>query len=282
MTSWIKELPRKPIEKTSFLYETTQAGFCSQFNNYFYSAMYASAKDTPLYVNDTSNAVSLRFPLIKNTFVPLRNVTFTDTNLLSAASLLAKSTSQKNAGALQMFLANVDRSQFRKVARQILVWEPSLLESIHSRLVPDVDVGVHMRAGDKIMTRESTDIPVETYIKALKKYQETSKKAALRVLVMTDSANRLEEFKKKKDPSWTIVNIAYPTNVNGHNQRDFNEAPRQKRMNDYLDFIAELVVMQKARHIVCTFSSNVGRFLYLTADDTTSVVSVDMPAFAPI
>ena len=282
MTSWIKQLPRKPIEKTSFLYETTQAGFCSQFNNYFYSAMYALAKDTPLYVNDSSNAVSLRYPLIKNTFLALKNVTFTDTNVLSAISLASKSTSQRNAGDLRMFLANVEKPKFRKMAREILVWEPSLLETVASRLVPDVDVGVHMRAGDKIITRESTDIPVEKYITAVKKYQETSKKAALRVLVMTDSSARLEEFKKKKDPSWTIVNIAYPTNLNGHNQPDFNLAPRQKRMNDYLDFVAELVVIQKASHIVCTFSSNVGRFLYLTADDTTSIVSLDMPAFAPL
>ena len=229
-----------------------------------------------LYVNDTSNAVSLRYPLIKNTFAGVTGVEFTDTTIPTAKSLT------KLQGDLRVFLSKVEKKQFRKVAREILIWNPTLLQSISSKLTANVDVGVHIRAGDKIMTRESNDIPLDIYVRAVKKYQETSKKATLNVLVMTDSSQRLEEFKKKKDPSWTIVNIAYPRSINGHNQRDFNAATRQQRMNDYLDFMAELALMQKVPHIICTFTSHVGRFLYLTADDTTSIVSVDIPTFAPL
>jgi len=276
MTSWIKELPQKPVEKTSLSFDTTDGGFCAQFNNYLYSFVYAQSMNMKLYVNDTSNAVSLRYPLIKNTFGDVSGVEFTDTIIPTAKSLT------KLQGDLRVFLSKIEKEKFRKVAQEIFVWNPTLLQSISSKLIPDVDVGVHMRAGDKIITRESNDVPVDNYIKAVKKYQETSKKATLRVLVMTDSSARLEEFKQKKDPSWTIVNIAYPTSINGHNQRDFNSATRQKRMSDYLDFMAELVVMQKVEHIVCTFSSHVGRFLYLTADDTTSIVSLDRAAFAPL
>ena len=69
--------------------------------------------------------------------------------------------------------------------------------------------------------------------------------------------------------------------VNGQVQREFNAANSRTRMNAYMNFIAELVSIQRAEHIVCSFSSNVGRFLYLTAEDYTSVASVDIPKFIP-
>jgi hypothetical protein len=283
MTSWIREPPKKPIEKNSFLFETTEAGFCSQFNNYFYSALYAMSSKLPLYVNDTVNAVSIHYPLIKNTFVPLTNLTFTDTTVVSATSLIKKSGAQKVAGTLLAFLNNLEKSRFRQMAREILVWNPALLEKI-KRLdtSANIDLGIHMRGGDKIVTGESANISVDTYINAARKYQRDSGKTTLTIFVMTDSSQRLEEFKRKKDASWTIVTIRYPPDLIGHTQRDFNAATSQKRMTGYLEFIRELVVMQSAPHIICTFSSNIGRFLYLTADDTTTVVSVDMPVFTPI
>ena len=287
MTSWIQVPPRKQVEKNSFLFETTEAGFCSQFNNYLYSAMYATSVNTPLYVNDTTNAVSLRYPLIKNTFVNQPNVTFTDTQVLSATSLMRKSASQKIAGVLLQYLNMVEKSKFREMARKIFAWNPSLLLKIQTRLddasFPDeIDVGVHMRAGDKIITGESKDISVETYINAIRKYQKESKKKALTIFVMTDSSERLEELKRKKDSCWNIVTLGYPVNVKGHTQRDFNAAPSQTRMSAYIDFMSELFLMQTLPQIICTYSSNIGRFLYLTADDSTSVVSMDMPVFSPV
>lgn len=286
MTSWIQAAPRKPIEKNSFLFETTEAGFCSQFNNYLYSVMYASSVNTPLYVNDTTNAVSVHYPLIKNTFVNQPNVTFTDTQVISATSLIRKSAQQKIAGVLRLYLNMVETPKFREMARKIFAWNPSLLPKIQARLdetlLPDVDVGVHIRAGDKILTGESKDIPVEAYINAIRKYQKDSNKTTLTIFVMTDSSQRLEKLKEKKDSSWKIVTLGYPENVNGHVQRDFNAAPLQRRMRAYIEFMSELFYMQTLPHIICTYSSNIGRFLYLTADDSTSLVSMDMPVFSPI
>jgi hypothetical protein len=61
--------------------------------------------------------------------------------------------------------------------------------------------------------------------------------------------------------------------MQGHVQRDFNASSAGNRMNTYLNFIAELFLMQQIQHVVCTFSSNVGRFLYLTSEN--EVVTVD-------
>jgi hypothetical protein len=46
-------------------------------------------------------------------------------------------------------------------------------------------------------------------------------------------------------------------------------------MNAYHAFMAELLVMQSISRIVCTMSSNVGRFLYYTVEHPENMVSVD-------
>lgn len=270
MTSWIKTgMPAKPVGKTSLLFETTDAGFCSQFNNYYYSVIYAKSEKMPLYVNDSLNAVSIRYPLIQNTFMNT-GARFTDGQVAEAISL------KKRAPQLRTFLNGVKNFDD---AKDILAWNPGMLNQIDTVLsrvkVPEIDVGVHIRAGDKAV--ESKPVPVDTYIQSVKAFQKRTKKDELTVFVMTDSANSLEEFKRKKDPSWTIFTVRSPTDVNGHVQRDFNAATRTFRMNAYLEFVAELYLMQQVPYVVCTFSSNVGRFLFLTANEV--VVSVDEPKF---
>lgn len=267
MTSWIKTaLPAKPVEKTSLLFETTDAGFCSQFNNYYYSVIYAKSEKMPLYVNDSVNAVSIRYPLIQNTFMNT-GARFTDGQVAEAINL------KKRAPQLRTFLNGVKNFDD---AKDILAWNPGMVTQIDTILslakVPEVDVGVHIRAGDI-----SKPVAVDTYIQSVKAFQKKTAKDKLVVFVMTDSANSLEEFKRKKDPSWTIVTVRSPTDVNGHVQRDFNASTRTFRMNAYLEFVAELYLMQQVPYVVCTFSSNVGRFLFLTADGV--VVSVDEPKF---
>jgi hypothetical protein len=109
MTSWLKLNVTKPIaKKSSFLYETTEGGFCSQFNQYLYAVLYAGKEGIPLNVNDTVNAVSMRYPLIKNTFVTPSEISFTDSQVISATSL------KKRDVAIRQFLNNIPVDQLRQ------------------------------------------------------------------------------------------------------------------------------------------------------------------------
>lgn len=278
MTSWLKLNVVKPIEKkNSLMFETTDGGFCSQFNQYLYAVLYSEKEELPLFVNDSTNAVSIRYPLIKHTFAAHPSITFTETQTLTSTSL------KRRVASIRAFVNDISPNELRLAARNIFTWNPLLLEKVQQMLdeesIPfEFDVGVHIRIGG-----EQKPIPVDTYIREIKTYQAKEKKKTLTIFIMTDSSKALDEFLRKKDASWTVNYFKSPLSVNGHVQREFNAANPRTRMNAYLNFIAELVSIQKAEHIVCSFSSNVGRFLYLTVDDSTSIVSVDtlkLPLFA--
>jgi hypothetical protein len=279
MTSWLKLNVVKPLDKkSSFMFETTDTGFCFQFNQYLYAVLYAAKEDVPLVVNDTSNAVSIRYPLIKNTFVTPPEISFVDSQVVSATSL------KKRVVQIRNFLNGTRPEELRNAAKGILPWNPSLLQKLgpilDAKYFPgEFDVGVHIRAGDKITSGEMKNIPIEQYIRAVKAYQTKSGKKKLDIFVMSDSSLKLDEFIKKKDAAWTVHTIAAPSSMQGHVQRDFNASSSGTRMNAYLNFVAELFLMQQVPHIVCTFSSQVGRFLYLTSEN--EVVSVDDPKFFP-
>jgi len=170
-----------------------------------------------------------------------------------------------------------------KIAHTIFQWNPDLIrvltDIIRAAKVPtELDLGVHIRGGDKITTGESRAIPITDYIKAIKKFQATTKKDNLTIFVMTDSMSQLAELKKKADPSWTLFNMAPSLpQPDGHVQDQFNRSPPRARLSAYHSFMAELLIMQSISDILCTFSSNVGRFLYFTVEHPERIVSLDEP-----
>jgi hypothetical protein len=275
MTSWLGRSAFKPVpKKDSFMFETEATGFCLQFNQYLYSALYAKSQGHRLYVNDTTNAVSIRYPLIQNTFAPvadLSDVQFRDSQLLTATSL------KNRVQPMREFLARVTPETLRAAAGGILAWNKDLVEKIQPLIVTaKIDVGVHMR------TNLLKPVPVEKYLQEVRNYQDKTKKKTLNVFLMSDSPELLQDFTKKKHPSWAIYTVRAPLTAGGHKQIDFNAAPNRLRMDSYLAFLAELYSMQRAPHVICNFGSNVGRFLYLTVADGTTVVSIDQAQFVPV
>lgn len=283
MTSWLNaRITPKIVEKTSLLFETSTGGFCSQFNEFVYSYLYALSEKKGFVVNDMRNAISTTYPLIKNTFATSSDITFTDSYMNTATPM------NRRAIQLRSFLNIINTKVLRTEARKILQWAPELVGRLENIIrtnnisVASLNVGVHMRSGNN-SSRTTQNISVDQYIQAVKKYQTDSKLNKLNVFVMSDSQNRLGELQKKKDPSWTIYTIANPfLAAEGYVQASFNAAPARTRMESYTQFMAELYVIQRIPQIFSTFTSNVGRFLYLTTNDTTRVVSLDTPVFMPV
>jgi hypothetical protein len=271
MTSWLKTGPAKKKEEDvvkPFLFETDDAGLCSQFNAYLYAMTYSVAEKTPLLVNDTANVVSLRFPLIKNTFVNPDTVSFTDTNLLSSISL------KRRRQALSSYILGLTSARLREAGRNILQWNEEALQPTID--VSGIDIGVHIRT---FGPNEPKNTPIEQYIKAVQAFQKSSKKMSLTVCVISYSTHRFEEFKRLKNPSWRIETAGTPPNLGAHSQRDFNAAPPRQRMGAYKEFLGELQVMQQLPQIICSFSSTVGKFLYLSS--AANIFSVDQTVFSP-
>jgi len=280
MTSWIRAqyVPGKAIIGRPILFETTDAGFCANFNQYLYAYAYAAMQpeQKALTVYDLQNCLSPSLPLIKNSFADVSGVTFVDSLPPSAQNI------RKQFPKVMATVTALPIESLRATAQDIFRWSPAvenmakdILEQ--AKLPAAFDLGIHIRAGDKITTREMTMIPIERYVAAAKQYQAESNLDELHIFIMTDTIPMRTQFIKLADPSWKIYYL--PTSMpqtTGHVQAAFNNSPRRTKLAAYNSFLAELIVMQGIPDILCTLSSHVGRFLYYTVEHADGIMSLDV------
>lgn len=280
MTSWIRArpLPRSeaPLERP-LLFETNEQGLCANFNQFLYAYVYAALQEgeKPLTVYDMQNCISPSFPLIKNTFADMSGVIFVDSMLPSVISV------KRNLPKVMETVRGLPLETLRATAQKIFHWNPQLTPIVKeifdkAKLPAAFDLGIHIRAGDKITTREMASISIDKYIAATKKYQADSALDELHIFIMTDTIPLRAAFIKKADPSWSIQYLATPLpQPEGHTQVAFNNSPRRLKTSAYNYFMAELIIMQSIPDILCTLSSNVGRFLYYTVEHNDGIMSLD-------
>ena len=126
-------------------------------------------------------------------------------------------------------------------------------------------------------------IPLTQYLKEIRNRKAALKKEVLNVFVMTDNQDLLNKLKGELDPSIHIFSLvsASPC-MNGHDQGTFNLSSKEVKEEAYIQFLTELTIMQKIPALVCSLSSNVGRFLYTTCDSINNFKSLDTPRYTPI
>jgi hypothetical protein len=273
MTSWIKAVPRKvPAKLNDYIFQTTEAGFCSQFNQFFYSYLYVKSLGNKLRVSDKLSPLGPDINFLKLTFEDIPGVEYTDT------------VSSKKI-SFNQFLSYRTNEELRTAAKKFFKFKPAILEEIKKREIPltQYDIGIHIRSGDKITTGEMKAVPLQSYIEVIRSFQKQIAKPRITIFVMTDNYEMLEQLKANADTSWSITTL--PSNsfyAKGHVQGDFNLLPRKTKEDMYYSFLTELSIMKRTPYIICTFSSNIGRFLYLTCDFVDNIKSLDMPVYTPM
>ena len=278
MTSWIRANPlpkgQTPMERP-MLFETTDEGLCANFNQFLYAYVYAALQGKALTVFDMQNCVSPSFPLIKSTFADITGINYVDSMIPSAISL------KRALPKVMETVRGVPLETLCKTAQDIFKWSPQItavLKGIFDKagLPTAFDLGIHIRAGDKITTRQMNAISIDKYVAATKKYQTESGLDELHIFIMTDTVSLRSQFIQKADASWKVYYLPTPLpQPDGHVQSAFNNSPRRVKTSAYNYFIAELVVMQSIPDILCTLSSNVGRFLYYTVEHPEGIMSLD-------
>ena len=177
-------------------------------------------------------------------------------------------------------LSNMTNEQIRAEAAELFRLSPVLAQEIaaeRAKYAFSFDVGVHIRSGDKITTGEMKAIPIEAYA------AEIRKSSPKRVFVMTDNPGLRETLKGLLEPSVEVFSLEYKSPcATAHDQVTFNLAPKAAKQEAFIQFMTELNIMQEIPRIVCTLSSNVGRYLYVTAKDVGGLKSLDVPAYAPV
>lgn len=262
MSSWTTIPATKKLPTTIFFCKTSPSGYGSNFFNFFESYLFARYKKQPLYLKDTRNNISNGYHLILDTFQELPGIVYTPHDGITLQQMYPKE--------MNRYYESIEDSVKKQEARYIFRVQSSVQEKIaklRKSLPEKIDYGIHIRTGDKITTGEMKAISLDSYVQATKEYQVTSRKSSLTLYLMTDSQKVLADFKTKADPSWIIYTLPSPIlNPNGHVQSNYNSLPTSVKMEGFLHFLAEIHILKDCSSILCTFSSNIGRFVRLLTD----------------
>lgn len=278
MTSWIRYTrpltTAGPREQLDVVFQTGQEGFCTQFNRYFYHVQYARRIGKVLRIKDVPNCMGDEFTLIRTLFQDISGVVFQDELPLKA-----------NGQDMKVFdsVSRMPRETLRLAAQEVLRWRPAIEEQILALLRSvnfpgQFDIGIHIRSGDK------KAVPLDRYLRALDQIARARNAKTLRVFVACDNSTILKDLQARaKGSPYEFVSLGGEDRpAGGHIQLEFNAKPFDEKFNNAMTFFTELYVLQKCPAILATFSSNVGKFLYLTADSVRNFRSMDLADFVPL
>ncbi len=261
MSSWTTTPTQKKLATNAFFCKTSTSGYGSNFFNFFFCYLFARHKKQLLYLKDTKNNISTGYRLILDTFEELPGVAYFPYDGITLQQLYPKE--------MNLYYESLSEAVKKQEARHVFRLRQPILEKISKlrKSLSHIDYGIHIRTGDKITTGEMKAIPFDSYIQATKEYQRISGKQTLNIYLMTDSQKALADFKAKADPSWTIYNLPSPIqNQNGHIQSNYNSFSTDVKMAAFHHFLTEIHILKDASAILCTFSSNIGRFIRLLTD----------------
>jgi hypothetical protein len=283
MSSWLGG-SHSMIQKKrqdGYFFESRPLGFCSLFLNLFYCWLHARDTKMKLYFKETPNPVSLNYKLYTKTF--LLPDTIIPVQEKHTSSLITIDNVQKYVSTRISFYTNEqlqDLAQgFFKFTQAMKDQMKDWKESQPLTLPQTIHAGIHIRSGDKITYGEMQSIPMKSYLDELNRM--LSGIDAPVIFVMTDNYTLLQELQTISPASWKYITYT-DKSQNGHVQAEFNLMDFKKREQGYIQFLVELEIMRQLPRLIITYTSNIGRYLFLMKRKDTEVVSLDMKVFSPI
>ena len=282
MTSWIRTGLKKKVDDSvrPFMFQIGAGEFCEQFNQYFYTNMYAKSVGRPLVVYDQVSPVGASFSLIKETFQQVPNTTFIDSMTINVTKL-----NQHDSTRVIPYVNGLKREDIQIDAATILEWSPSMINQL-SKLrtqynIPNtLNVGVHIHVDSTVRSVNPATV-VAGYVQAVREINtRLGNPEVLSVFVIAEQSELLQEFTKGAQPNWKIYTIP-PANmtINGFTVSTFERQQQRTKLQAYNDFICVLSCLQTSENLITSLSSEVGKFLFMTNTTMTSFRSMDVPTF---
>jgi hypothetical protein len=196
MTSWggnLQYAQVKKVQESVPFFQTTQGGFCSNFNLLFLAYINATRNSSILHVHDSPNSVGLTFPMLQTILRENSSIKYLK-EVSDASKALTTNQIVNNP-----FLSSINLTTLKRMARDLFFYNGDTQEKILTRIRSEglertlFDVGVHIRSGDKITTGEMKSIPIQSYVAALQSFSKRLGKANLSIFVMTDNMKFDEE-----------------------------------------------------------------------------------------
>lgn len=295
MTSWIRVQPKRksdgadPVAEKSFMYLTSEDEPAAVMLDLLYCHMYASGQGAPLYVYDQTNPVSPSVGLYATTFQDVSGVSYVDTRrngpvvLNSRPNLLIPYISALNPAAMRSVAESFFnlKGEAMKQVTEAMRTTPLLSVTKNGPLRSSAtapayyDAGIYVRSGP-VTGGRSTAPPVLPYLAALREHAKKAGLTTMNIFVMTNSEEVLTELKRGGEAGWTFYAFRALSPPMGASART---AARFKQ-DSFVQMLAELAMVQNCPHIVVPLASALGRFVYLTAAEGSTVRGIDQRVFS--
>lgn len=295
-------LPRRYMN-SKFFFSFTQRGYFSEINNFILIAIYCDFKSMDLYVNqlyspyykgkggvfdiyendlNKSSLIGARKSLWKKkAYVDKFSCDFLGFPCFFTEDIFFKI---RESGFWSSFLDIKEEDVYselyelkRSYVLKNLVYKKEYLKKITDGLSffkpvdvkKDKFIAVHIRAGDKISTGEMLEISIEKYVNAI-----LSINNIIPVIVFTDDMRKFEKLKSMLPSHYTCLSGS--SSVEGFQQSDFNARNTNEKEEDTLQLLKEVYCMVYSYKLICTFSSNLTRYVALLKK-LEDCISLDEP-----
>ena len=190
--------------------------------------------------------------LTKDIFEDMRSRSFTNDTLGKNAFNLMESSFK------ELYKLNFETSNFIKL-------------KIKDMNIPDEYIGVHIRRGDKITSKEMNYIHNQKYIKAIVDHKALSNN----VYIATDDTNIINDLKTELESNGFNVYYNLQNNSKGFDETAFNQADKQYRHKETINVLLDMELLTHSKFFVGTYTSNLSRVVpfFLRQDQCISLDS---------
>lgn len=269
------------MNKTLYIYRITSRGLLSEINNLIVAIYYCEINDYDLKVElEERDGLDgrLYFQYGFEKYFNLKSNYDINKNYTKKIICAGFGKSNDDPTGLEFLKIRRLHINFEKAIemKKKLTLTPYIMNKINIKLshlkLPNNYVFMHIRRGDKL-NRESKFIAVDEFIKN----HEEHNKSIKNIFIASDDYNCIIEMKcylKKNNLDYKIYSVIN-TNDKGHNTHYRNCHKRFFTENEFINFMLELEIARQSKHVYCTYTSNVGRYIALLKEDLKQVTSLD-------
>lgn len=174
--------------------------------------------------------------LTKDIFEDMRSKSFINDTLGKNAFYLMKSS------FIELYKLNFETSNLIKL-------------KIKDLNIPDDYIGVHIRRGDKITSKEMNYIHNQKYIKAIVDHKALSNN----VYIATDDTNIINDLKTELESKGFTVYYNLQNDSKGFDENAFNQADKQYRHKETINVLLDMELLTHSKFFIGTYTSNLSR-----------------------
>ena len=130
-----------------------------------------------------------------------------------------------------------------------------LKQRIDDLRLPDAYIGVHIRRGDKITSKEMQEIRLDKYINTIVNYKSVSSN----VYIATDDTSIINDIKEKLRPYGFEIFYNINNQSTGFNEAVFNNTSKKNRQEETLNVLLDMEILIHSSFFIGTYTSNLSR-----------------------